>query len=387
MFYNNVMNTLATLQELTCQMNLEPAEDTVYSRSLGRTKPESYAVSHALLPNGSQIRLLKTLLTSACERNCYYCPFRAGRDFRRASLSPDEMASAFMGFHKAGIVEGIFLSSGIAGGSLRTQDQLIATAEILRSKYGFRGYIHLKLMPGIEQAQIERSMQLADRVSLNLEAPNSERLGKLAPRKSFLDELMQTMRWVEDIRRNHSPLRGWNGHWPSLTTQFVVGAVGESDLELLSTTKYLHDQFRLSRAYFSAFNPIIDTPFENLPAETPIREHRLYQASYLLRDYGFTLADLPFDGDGRLPKAVDPKVAWAQTHLIDSPVEINKADRRQLLQVPGIGPKGADAIMGARRRGAIYNLEDLSKIGIHPFRLIPYILLNGKRPQKQLTLW
>lgn len=368
-------------------MNLEPAEDTNDTGRSGRKMRDSLNVSHALLPNGKQISLLKTLLTSACERNCYYCPFRAGRDFHRASMGPDEMARAFMSLRKAGIVEGIFLSSGIAGGSIRTQDQLIATAEILRTKCGFQGYIHLKLMPGIEQAQVERSMQFADRVSLNLEAPNTERLEKLAPRKSFLDELFQTLKWVEDIRRNRSQEHGWRGRWPSLTTQYVVGAVGESDLELLSTTAYLHDHFGLSRAYFSAFHPIADTPFENLPAETPVREHHLYQASFLLRDYGFSLEELPFNENGSLPNTIDPKTAWAQVHLVELPVEVNKADRRQLLRIPGIGPKGADAIMAARKRGTIYNLEDLNKIGVNPSRSIPYILLNGKRPNKQLSLW
>lgn len=174
------------LSDLSAMMHLEPAEEVGCTRVASSSaetkvvKNTPYFVSHAILPNGKNISLLKTLLTSACERNCYYCPFRVGRDFRRATLRPDEMARAFMALHRSGIVEGIFLSSGIAGGSIYTQDKLLATAEILRFNQNFRGYIHLKLMPGAEKAQVERAMQLADRLSLNLEAPNAARWVRLS---------------------------------------------------------------------------------------------------------------------------------------------------------------------------------------------------------------
>ena len=245
---------------------------------LSRNKKDP-VISQAVLPNGQRMRLLKTLLTSACERNCYYCPFRAGRDFRRETFKPDEMASTFMALQRGGVAQGIFLSSGIAGGSIRTQDQLLASAEILRSKFNYQGYIHLKLMPGVEYAQVEQAMRLADRVSVNLEAPNSQRLERLAPRKVFMEELLQPLRWVEEIRRSQAGTAGWKGRWPSSATQFVVGAVGENDLELLTTAAYLYQRLHLARTYFSTFHPIVDTPFENLPAESPQREQRLYQAS------------------------------------------------------------------------------------------------------------
>jgi predicted DNA-binding helix-hairpin-helix protein len=281
----------------------------------------------------------------------------------------------------------MFLSSGVAGGSLRTQDQLIATAEILRTRYQFKGYLHLKLMPGVEQAQVERAMQLSNRVSLNLEAPNTQRLERLAPEKIFSQELLQPLRWVEEIRCNHSPRNGWNGRWPSMTTQFVVGAVGESDLELLSTTEVLHRQLRLGRAYFSAFHPITDTPLEGLLAESPRRELHLYQASFLLRDYGFTVEELPFDVRGNLPNNTDPKMAWAEINLANAPTEINLADWHVLLRIPGIGPKSAQAILRARRKSKLTSLEDLRRIGVNPARAKPFILLNGKRPAVQLSLW
>jgi predicted DNA-binding helix-hairpin-helix protein len=192
---------------------------------------------------------------------------------------------------------------------------------------------------------------------------------------------------VEEIRNKQPGQLGWKGRWPSMTTQFVVGAVGESDLELLSTTAYLYKNLRLARAYFMSFHPVPDTPFENRPAESPDREFHLYQASFLLRDYGFELEELPFNGEGDLPRTIDPKLAWAQSNLVDDPVEINKAEKQQLLKVPGIGPKGAQSILKARRNGRLQELEDLNRIGINCSRSAPFILLDGRRPARQLTFF
>ncbi|MGW8251343.1 MAG: hypothetical protein ACWGO1_11930, partial [Anaerolineales bacterium] len=339
----------------------------------------------AVLPNGKRIRLLKSLLTSACERNCYYCPFRAGRDFRRATFKPEEFASLFMNLDRSGIAQGVFLSSGVAGGGIRTQDKLLDTADILRNRLGYRGYIHLKIMPGVERSQVERAMHLADRVSVNLEAPNTHRLGLLAPGKMFLDELLQPLRWVEEIRRSKPPYLAWNGRWPSSTTQFVVGAVGESDLELITTSQHLYQQQRLGRVYYSRFNPIPDTPLEDLPAASAQREHRLYQASFLLRDYGFETEELPFDSSGYLPLTVDPKLAWAKANLTERPVDINLADRHELLRIPGIGPKSALAIINARRSQTLKDISALYRMGINATRAAPFILLDGMRPVYQLS--
>lgn len=377
--------TLERLKMLTAQMHLEPAEDALCPQIPARRQDDIY-VGQASLPNGQKIKLLKTLLTSACERNCNYCPFRAGRDFRRATFKPDEFAQTFMALHRAGAADGLFISSGIANGGITTQDKLIATAEILRQKYQYEGYLHLKIMPGAERAQVERAMQIADRVSINLEAPNTKRLEMLAPKKQFLEELVEPLRWVDEIRRDQPDILGWRGHWPSSVTQFVVGAVGENDLELLHTTDYLYRKLHLRRAYFSPFNPIPDTPLENQPAESVKREHRLYEASFLLRDYGFGLEELPFEGDGNLPLNTDPKLAWAQTNLAETPIEINRASRSQLLRVPGIGLKGVEAILSGRRQNNIRSLVELRKIGVNPTRAAPFILLDGKRPAYQLSL-
>ena len=344
-------------------------------------------IAKLALPNGQHMPVLKTLLTSACERSCNYCAFRAGRDFHRATFSPDELGQTFMRLYQANKVQGLFLSSGVAGGGMRTQDRLIAAAEVLRHRLGFKGYIHLKIMPGSEFAQVERAMQLADRVSVNLEAPTTERLARLAPGKVFLDELLQPLRWVDKIRRTQSGQAGWNRHWPSSTTQFVAGGAGESDLELLRTSEYLHRKLGLARVYFSGFNPVPDTPMENDPAVDPWREHRLYQADFLLRDYGFEVEEMPFLKDGSLPLDSDPKLAWARSNLAETPVEINRADLHELLRVPGIGPKGAQAILTTRRRTPVKTLDDLKALGVVSGRAAPYVTFSGKKGTFQPALW
>ncbi len=383
------MEPLQRLKLLSEQMNLEPAEERCPAGSSQVKRipiTKDLSVSPAQMPGGQQIMLLKTLLTSACERDCFYCPFRAGRDFRRATFKPEEFARLFMELAHKKAAEGIFLSSGVAGGGVRTQDQLLDTADILRNKLGFRGYIHLKIMPGVEKAQVERAMLLANRVSINLEAPNTERLALLAPHKIFMEELLRPLRWVEQIRQSTPPNKAWNGRWPSSVTQFVAGGADESDLELLTTTQWLHKNVNLKRAYFSAFHPILDTPLENKPAVDPIREQRLYQASFLLRDYGFDLEELPFTSQGNLPLPSDPKLAWAQINLSESPVEVNKASRRDLLRIPGIGPKGADAILQARRQNKLRDLSTLKKLGITAERAAPFLLMDGRQAGFQLNL-
>lgn len=382
------MDAIERLRILAAQMHLEPAEDAGCPK--GYTRPEDIFLSRAVLPGGKPITLLKTLLTSACERNCYYCPFRAGRNTKRATFKPEEMANTYLSIYRAGAAQGIFLSSGIINGSVTTQDRLIDTADILRNKLGYRGYLHLKIMPGAERDQVEKCMLLADRVSVNLEAPNTDRLIKLAPKKVFMEELLQPLRWVDEIRRSRSPYKAYNRRWPSTVTQFVVGAAGESDLELLSTTEYLFRQVRLGKPYFSAFSPIEDTPLENTPPESPLRQLRLYQASFLMRDYGYSLEELPFSNGGELPRDIDPKIAWARANLIESPVDLNRASRRELLRVPGVGPKSADAILSARRQGQkirIHDVEGLRRIGVNPKRALPYILIDGKRPAHQIALF
>ncbi len=385
------MDAIVRLKTLSEQMSFEPAEDhsLVGTCHPGRSGncPEEVFVHPAVLPNGQKIKLLKTLLTSCCERDCNFCPFRAGRDFRRATFQPEEFARLFSMLVHKGIAEGVFLSSGVVGGGARAQDKLLDSAEILRRKLGFRGYIHLKIMPGAERAQVERAMELADRVSINLEAPNDARLKKLAPHKQFFEELLRPLQWVEEIRRTQPGTKVWKGRWPSSVTQFVAGGSGESDLELLSVTDYLYRTLKLKRAYYSPFHPIPDTPLEDQAPTPVLREHRLYQASFLLRDYGFSVEEMPFEADGLLPLHTDPKLAWARANLCEQPVEVNRAERAELLRIPGIGPKGADAILRSRRQIKIRDASVLRRLGILAERAVPFLLLDGHRPAYQPALF
>ena len=393
------MEAIVKLKDIATNMYLEPAEETnlrptpevapcgqVVTPRNSPTKQEALGITHAAMPGGKTMPMLKTLLTSACERNCYYCPFRAGRNYRRYTFKPEELAKTFMQLYRAGIANGLFLSSGIIKGSVATQDRLLETAEILRQKYQFKGYLHLKVMPGAEKAQLRQAMTLANRLSVNLEAPNDHRLAALAPKKTFFEELVRPLQLIEQIRQEEPAHLGWNGRWPSTATQFVVGGADEADVEILATTEYLTKKLHLQRAYFSAFSPIHDTPLENRPAENPLRKVRLYQTSFLFRDYQFGLEEIPFDQQGNLPLDIDPKLAWAQANLQHEPVELNRAESQELLRVPGIGPKSAYTIVTARRRGRLRELHHLRQLGIATKRLAPYVLLDGKRPSFQLPL-
>lgn len=404
MFYNKNMDIFDKLIVLGQNMAFEDPEVPELPSSVGAYPLVScplppvagedhpcdrdYPIFMTTLSGGRKVPILKTLLTSFCERNCNYCFCRNGQDIPRQTFKPEELASGFMCMYRKHAVQGLFLSSGIAGGGCHTQDRLLAAAEILRLKMNFRGYLHLKLMPGAEKDQVERAMQLADRVSVNLEAPTLAYLQRLAPMKQLVEELVQPLKWVEEIRKNSPAWKGWNRRWPSSTTQFVVGAAGESDVDLLRASDYLHSHLKLRRVYFSGFQPVPGTPLENCPPANPWRRIRLYQADFLLRDYQFTFEDFPYARDGNLPLQVDPKLAWAQENLSQMPLEVNRAEPRELLRIPGIGLKGAGAILAARRKGRLKGLDDLRALGIRcTERLAPFILVDGRRPEFQPSLW
>jgi putative DNA modification/repair radical SAM protein len=337
----------------------------------------------AALPNGKTVRVLKVLMTNVCEKNCYYCAVRASRDVPRTSFTPEELARAFDRFVRADLVDGLFLSSGLCGNASRTMDQMIACVELVRSHYQFDGYVHLKLLPGISEAHVERAVQLAHRVSINLEAPSAERLAAIAPRKDFFQELTEPMRLAKRLMDESGGRLAPAGQ----TTQFVVGAAGEPDREILSTTATLYRDLDLRRAYFSAFQPVPGTPLDGLPPTPAWREHRLYQADWLLRFYGFTFDDLIFDEAGDLPRSADPKQMYARAHPDLFPVEVNRASREELLRVPGIGPVSAGRLVQWRRQGTLRDLADLGKAGAVARRAAPFVLLDGKQPPHQLSLW
>jgi len=337
----------------------------------------------AALPDGKTVKLLKVLLTNACDNNCLYCFNRKDRDFPRTSFRAEELAYLFDQLYRAEIVQGLFLSSAVHGSADRTMDQMIATAEILRRKYLYRGYIHLKILPRASWGCVERATQVADRVSVNLEVPGQKWLRRLAPDKE-LDDLLAPLRWVRRLLEDGSERRVQRA---GQTTQFVVGAAGEPDKDILQTTETLYREVKLARAYFSAFQPLPGTPLEDRPATPLLREHRLYQTDFLFRRYGFAFEELIFDEEGNLPLEADPKMVWALNHPHFFPVEVNRATREELLRVPGIGPRSVSRIIKGRRLGRLRALEDLQRLGAVAKRAAPFITLSGKRPPFQLSLW
>ena len=384
----HIQRTPDTFEKLTQMGDVtlyEPAGDAPMQEKQSTNKKTGFlseCITHLQTPTGTK-PVLKSMLTTACERNCFYCPFRAGHSgTKRVTIAPDEMASAFNTMQHSGKVDGLFLSSGIIKGSVTTQDKLIDTVEILRKRYRYRGYIHLKIMPGAEYDQLYRAMQLADRVSINLEAPTPERLEALAPKKDFTGELLLELQRAHQIKANDPRIRA------SIVTQFVVGAVGDTDLELLSLSDRLYNQLGLARAYYSGFSPVAGTPLEEVAPTAAIREHRLYQASFLLRDYAWDVEDLPFVLDGNLRTDVDPKIAYAEAHLAHNPIDVMSADKLQLMRLPGVGLKGAEAILKARQERTLQDFGQLARLGIRtPEQLAPFVLFDGKRPLRQKSLF
>ncbi len=335
----------------------------------------------AVLPDGRKVILLKVLLSNACTNNCLYCANRAGRDCPRMYFTPEELASTFDHLWRRGVVKGLFLSSAVDGNPDDVMARMIAVAEIIRRRYGFPGYIHLKVIPGASKAAVEAMARWATRMSVNLEAPSPEALKRIAPGKDFTESLFTPIAWIKELVEEGKAILP-----AGQTTQFMVGPGGERDRDLLRLAQSLYRDFGLRRIYYSAFQPIPDTPLENHPPTPAWREHRLYQADFLIRRYGFTVEELPFDPSGNLPREGDPKLLWALNHPEFFPVEVNTADYQQLLRVPGIGPRSARRIISERRKGAIRFLEDLRKLGVVTGRAAPFITLRGKRPAFQMEL-
>jgi len=331
-------------------------------------------------PGGRVLPLMRVMVSNACSFSCGYCPLRAGRTVRRAALTPEEVGEAFMALHRRGLASGLFLTSGIPGSPVRMMDRMLAAAEWLRRRHGYRGYLHLKLLPGAEPAQVEEAGRLASRLSVNLEAPDDRYLARLAPEKRLREDLLPLLRLSGALSRTaRAEGRPETAVPAGVTTQFVVGASGESDREVLSLVADLEREHLLHHAHFSHFVPVADTPLEGLPEAPAARERRLYQAEYLLRRYGFGLADLPFDAAGNLPLALDPKGAWAAAHPEAFPVDLLRAPRETLLRVPGVGPRAAARLLVARRQGPPRGERDLARLGVRAAAAAPYVTLGGRR--------
>ena len=317
------------------------------------------------LPGGGYTVLLKTLLSNACSNDCKYCPLRAEADFKRCSLGPDEVARSFMEYLRRRMAFGVFLSSAVMGSADSTMARINGAARILRGKYGFRGYIHLKVIPGASDAAIEEALSLATAVSLNIETPGERHFATLSGKKDFTRDIIRPLQLMSRLTG-----RGMRFSRVKCTTQFIVGAAGETDREIMDYVYGVYKGLKFKRVYFSAYQKGSGAPdiagekrAETFPNEVFIREHRLYQADFLARKYGFAKDDIVFGADGNLCLDKDPKEVWADVHPEYFPVRINSAGREELLRVPGLGPETVKLILAARREGKIRRLEDLGVRG------------------------
>jgi predicted DNA-binding helix-hairpin-helix protein len=313
------------------------------------------------LPNGGTSIILKTLMSNACVNDCKYCPLRQETNVPRCTIGPDEMANIFLEYAHRKAVFGLFLSSGVVGSPDHTMAMLNDTARILRKKHHYRGYIHIKIIPGASNAAIEESLSLAGAVSLNIETPGPKRLAHLSEKKDFQQDIIRPLKFIAE-----KTAKGNRFERVKQTTQFIVGASDETDAEIVRYTSGLYDRLGLSRVYFSSYQKGLGNaaiPGEQLITTNPyapfIREHRLYQVDFLFRRYGFNLSDIYFDATGGLSLETDPKQMWANRHPEFFPVNINRADKNLLLRVPGIGPLGAKRILKMRAEYGISRLDYL----------------------------
>lgn len=315
------------------------------------------------LASGGTGIMLKTLLSSACINDCAYCPMRASMDtVRRCTLGADELARLFLEYNRKKRLLGLFLSSGVIRDANHTMTRLLGVAAILRRKYKYKGYIHLKIIPGASGAAIDEAVSLASAVSLNIETPSASHCAALSSRKNWELDIMRSIRLIRDAIEN-SPYR----RRVRQTTQFIVGAAGENDRDIVKRTFELYKEHRLERVYFSAYQRgagVASIPGEiNPDANILTREHRLYQSDFLIRKYGFSEQDLLFDVDGRLSLTDDPKKCWADANPQFFPLRVKTAERWQLLRVPGLGPITVERILSARRETWIRGIDDLKLRG------------------------
>lgn len=328
------------------------------------------------LPDGGKSILFKTLISNVCTNDCKYCPLRTQHDIRRCSLRPDETANVFLDYYRRRLVFGLFLSSGVIGSPDATMDRLNTTAKLLRRKHAFRGYIHLKVIPGASNAAIEEALSLASTVSLNIETPGTQNLAKLSTKKRYIEDIIEPIKLISRLTT-----RGARYERVKQTTQFIVGAAGESDADIVKYTFGLYDRLKMHRVYFSAYQRALGddsvTPERIAPEganDTFIREHRLYQVDFLFRKYGFKQSDIIFQQNGNLSLTTDPKEAWANAHPEWFPVNANSASKFDLLRVPGLGPVTAKRIIERRRTARLSRIEDIGKPSARLTKAAQYLI-------------
>ena len=350
---------------------------------IGNTTSSIAGCCHSFSADGRCITLLKVLMTNSCVYDCRYCVNRRSNDTRRAAFTPKELAELTIQFYRRNYIEGLFLSSGVLRSPDYTTEQMIEALRILREDYGFNGYIHAKAIPGTSPELVYRLGLLADRLSVNIELPSEQGLRSLAPDKSR-SAILRPMGLIRDqARQSKSELAKYK-HAPAFapagqSTQLIVGATQDTDRHILHLTESLYAKYRLKRVFYSAYVPIVDSSLlPSLDTKPPLlREHRLYQADWLLRFYGFRAEELLDEQHPDFNPRIDPKCFWAICHPEQFPVEIMRAEYETLLRVPGIGPVSARRIVSARRVSHL-RYEDLSRLGVVLKRAQFFITCGGR---------
>ncbi|MEN3950061.1 putative DNA modification/repair radical SAM protein [Iodidimonas sp. SYSU 1G8] len=372
----------AAKYDASCASSGTDRRDSRDGKGLGST--EGMGICHSYAPDGRCISLLKILLTNACAFDCLYCINRSSSNVPRARFTVEEAVGLTLDFYRRNYIEGLFLSSGIIRNPDYTMEQVVRVARSLRVDHGFRGYIHLKTIPDADQALIAEAGLYADRLSINVELPTEDSLASLAPEKDSraIRRTMGNLRLrLEEARaEKHAPRFAPAGQ----STQMIVGADAATDRDVLDTSANLYGAYRLKRVYYSAFSPIPDAS-SALPLVAPplVREHRLYQADWLMRFYGFDVVEIAGADDGMLPLDMDPKLAWALRHRGEFPVDVNRAPRERLLRVPGLGRKAVERIIASRRHRFI-RVEDLGRLRVPVARVLPFVILSDHRPSTAL---
>lgn len=342
---------------------------------------DGVGICHSFTPDGRCVSLLKLLLTNYCVYDCSYCVNRISSDTPRARFTPEEVVFLTIEFYKRNYIEGLFLSSGIIQSPDYTMEQLVQVARLLRTEHQFGGYIHLKVVPSASVELVREAGRWADRLSVNIELPRDADMAQLAPAKTH-SEIETSMRQIAHGILQAKDKTARNGKAPRFapagqSTQFIVGATNAPDAELLNKSATLYKGYGLRRAYYSAFSPIPHAdptlPLQPIPL---VREHRLYQADWLMRFYGFSAEELTTDSDRNLPLDKDPKLAWALRHREFFPVDVNKAGKRALLRVPGLGVQNVKRILQVRRYRAL-TLADLAKLKVPVKRASYFIVTAG----------
>lgn len=339
-------------------------------------------ICHSFTPDGRCVSLLKILMTNVCIYDCSYCINKSSNDVPRATFTPDEICDITINFYKRNYIEGLFLSSAIIKDANFTMEKLYEVVYKLRNIHNFNGYIHLKAIPGADQEIIDEAGLLVDRMSVNIELPSSDSLKVLAPDKDKNKILLPMKNISKKIIQHKSEIKTFKRASKFVpggqSTQLIVGASPESDLKILTLSESLYKKMNLKRVYYSAFVPVTkDKRLPDLKNPPTLREHRLYQADWLLRFYGFNAKELLDENNPNFDINFDPKTNWALKNIHIFPLEINKAPKEMLLRIPGVGGKSVQRIMATRRVSNI-NFEDLKKIGVVLKRAQYFITCNGK---------